>query len=125
MTDDAVQCGHCLWAPVWSRLPLNRSKTWSVPLAATTSWLLPVLVLMVHAQEVIQEETNQRLKIHMAHIRPDVSPGMDGLLKDTPQSQLFTVFGQPDVEVIKAKKGEDGELQVELKGVDIYSPTHR
>jgi adenine-specific DNA-methyltransferase len=74
------------------------------------------------AQEVIQEETNPRLKIHMAHIRPDVSPGMDGLLKDTPQSQLFTVFGQPEVEVGKAKKGEDGELQVELKGVDIYSP---
>ena len=71
------------------------------------------------AQEVIQESVNPRLKIHMAHIRPDISPGMDGLLKDTPNSQLFTVFGQPDVEV---RHVEDGELEVELLGVDIYSP---
>lgn len=74
------------------------------------------------AQEVIQESANQRLKIHMAHIRPDVSPGMDGLLKDTPESQIFTVFGQPEVEVRPAKKGQNGELEVELLGVDIYSP---
>lgn len=70
------------------------------------------------AQAVIQESANPRLKIHMAHIRPDISPGMDGLLKDSPKSQLFTVFGQPEIELRK----EDGEVKVELLGVDIYSP---
>ena len=70
------------------------------------------------SQAVIQESANSRLKIHMAHIRPDVSPGMDGLLKDSPKSQLFTVFGQPEIKVHQ----EDGEFRVELLGVDIYSP---
>lgn len=74
------------------------------------------------AQEVIQESANTRLKIHMSHIRPDVSPGMDGLLKDSAQSQLFTVFGQPEVDIRPARDDEDTELQVELLGVDIYSP---
>ena len=55
----------------------------------------------------------------MAHIRPDVSPGMDGLLKDTPNSQLFTVFGQPEIEV---KQTKTDEYQVTLVGVDIYDP---
>lgn len=55
----------------------------------------------------------------MAHIRPDVSPGMDGLLKETPNSQLFTVFGQPD---IKLKSTKDGEYTIELPGVDIFDP---
>jgi len=70
------------------------------------------------AAEVIQESQHPKLKIHMAHIRPDVSPGMDGLLKDTPNSQLFTVFGQPEIKVHK----KSGEIQVELVGVDIYDP---
>jgi len=74
------------------------------------------------AQEIIQEAQHPHLQIHMAHIRPDVSPGMDGLLKDTPNNQLFTVFGQPDIEVRKAKDGDNDELEVELLGVDIYSP---
>jgi adenine-specific DNA-methyltransferase len=41
------------------------------------------------------EEGHPRLKIHIAHIRPDVNPGMNGLLKEQPGSQLFTVFGRP------------------------------
>ena len=35
------------------------------------------------------------MHIHIAHIRPDVNPGMNGLLKEQPGSQLFTVFGRP------------------------------
>lgn len=71
------------------------------------------------AAEIIQEAQHPKLTVHMAHIRPDVSPGMDGLLKDTPNSQLFTVFGQPEVEV---RKAGDDEFEVELIGVDIYDP---
>ena len=74
------------------------------------------------AQAIIQESENPRLKIHMVHIRPDISPGMDGLLKDTPQSQLFTVFGQPEIEIRSAKDSHNSEIEVELLGVDIYSP---
>lgn len=71
------------------------------------------------ALDTMQENQHPKQKIHIAHIRPDVSPGMDGLLKDTPNSQLFTVFGQPEILVKRTKKGE---YTVELLGVDIYDP---
>jgi adenine-specific DNA-methyltransferase len=61
-----------------------------------------------------------KLKIHVAHIRPDVNPGMTGLLKETPGSQLFTVFGQPRTKVEKVK----GEYVVTMEGVDIYDPVN-
>lgn len=71
------------------------------------------------ATAIIEQNQHPKLKIHMAHIRPDMNPGMRGLLKDTPNSQLFTVFGMPAVDVTKTK---DGEWQARLEGVDIYDP---
>ena len=71
------------------------------------------------ASEVIAENAHPKLRIHQAYIRPDINPCMDGLLKETPRSQLFTVFGQPEV---TAEKNRDGEWTVTLKGVDIYDP---
>lgn len=71
------------------------------------------------ALDALQESQHPKQKIHIAHIRPDVSPGMDGLLKETPNSQLFTVFGQPEIKVHPQKSGE---YTVELLGVDIYDP---
>ena len=72
------------------------------------------------AQAVIEEDANPNVRIHMAHIRPDVNPGMTGLLKEQPGSQLFTVFGQPRT----CLNGPDkhGEYTVILEGVDIYNP---
>ncbi len=71
------------------------------------------------ASAAIQESAHPRLRIHQAYIRPDMNPAMDGLLKETPGSQLFTVFGQPEVDVRKTK---DGTWICELSGVDIYDP---
>ena len=45
------------------------------------------------AHAVIQNDPNPRVRSHMAHINPDVAMG--DLLKETPTSQLFTVFGLP------------------------------
>ena len=45
------------------------------------------------AQAAIRDDPNPRVRCHQAHIRPDVSMG--DLLRDTPGSQLFTVFGLP------------------------------
>jgi adenine-specific DNA-methyltransferase len=67
-------------------------------------------------QETVEQHTD--LKIHQAYISPTINPGMNGLLKETPKSQLFTVFGQPDVKVEKTRGG----FVVELRGVDIYDP---
>lgn len=69
------------------------------------------------AQAIIQDDPNPRVRIHLAHIRPDVNMG--GLLKDTPSSQLFTVFGLPRVQV---ETTDDGQYIVEMEGVDIYDP---
>ena len=72
------------------------------------------------AQAVIEESNHPKLKIHMAHIRPDINPGMHGLLKEQPGSQLFTVFGQPRTKLIGPDKR--GEFTVKMEGVDIYDP---
>jgi adenine-specific DNA-methyltransferase len=70
------------------------------------------------AQAAIEDAQHPALRIHMAHIRPDVNPGMQGLLKDTPRAQLFTVFGRPRSRV---EKVGNGEWRVVMEGVD---PAH-
>ena len=40
-------------------------------------------------------------------------------LKNTGEGNLFMVFGEPDVEIVK---GEDGMISVKLLGVDVYDP---
>jgi len=71
------------------------------------------------AQAFVQKAKDlvKGLTIHFANIAPDVLVG--DLLKTTRASQIFTVFGQPDVRVEKQK---DGTYIVELRGVDIYDP---
>ena len=69
------------------------------------------------AQAIIQEDPNPRVRIHMAHINPDVAMG--DLLKETPSSQLFTVFGMPRTEL---KETANGEYYIKMEGVDIYNP---
>jgi adenine-specific DNA-methyltransferase len=54
------------------------------------------------AQGVIQEDPNPNLRIHMAHISPDTIMG--DLLKDTKNSQLFTVSGLPQVKLESRSK---------------------
>jgi adenine-specific DNA-methyltransferase len=74
------------------------------------------------AQAVIAEGSHPKLKVHSAHIRPDVNPAMAGLLKEQPGSQLFSVFGQPRTRL----DGPDaqGEYTVTMEGVDIYNPVN-
>ena len=69
------------------------------------------------AQATIQDDPNPRVRIHMAHITPDVE--MDDLLKKTSTSQLFTVFGLPRTVL---NENDDGEYVITMEGVDIYNP---
>jgi adenine-specific DNA-methyltransferase len=69
------------------------------------------------ALATIQKNPHPNLQVHMANICPDVEMG--DLLKSAKGSQLFTVFGQPDVGI----KHVGEEYIVELLGVDIYDPT--
>jgi adenine-specific DNA-methyltransferase len=72
------------------------------------------------AQATIEDAQHPKLRIHMASIRPDINPGMAGLLKDQPGSQLFTVFGQPRTRLEGPNK--QSEYVVHMEGVDIYDP---
>jgi len=69
----------------------------------------------LEAQALIQKTPIAGLQMHFANVAPDVLVG--DLLKTTRASQIFTVFGQPDVRV---QKQEDGTYCVELRGVDIH-----
>ena len=69
------------------------------------------------SQAIIQEDPNPRVRAHMAYINPDVAMGK--LLKETPTSQLFTVFGLPRTEL---KTMDSGEYIIKMEGVDIYNP---
>jgi len=69
------------------------------------------------AQAAIQDDPDPHLRLHMAQIRPDVNMG--DLLKTTTSSQIFTVSGTPRTKLTEL---ENGELQVEMEGVDIYDP---
>ena len=69
------------------------------------------------AQAAIQGNVNSNVTVHMAHVTPDVHMG--DLLKETKDSQLFSVSGLPRTKL--AKQG-NGEYIVEMAGVDIYDP---
>jgi adenine-specific DNA-methyltransferase len=69
------------------------------------------------AQALVQKVPVSGLELHFANISPDVL--MSDLLKTTRASQIFTVFGQPDVRVHEKK---DGTFTAEVRGVDIYDP---
>jgi adenine-specific DNA-methyltransferase len=60
-----------------------------------------------------------KLTVLATRMNPDLAMG-DELLKKTGAGNLFMVFGEPDVDITKAK---DGKVTVEIKGVDVYDPT--
>jgi adenine-specific DNA-methyltransferase len=93
------------------------------------------------AQALIQKTPVAGLQVHFANIAPDVLVG--DLLKTTRASQIFTVFGQPDVRISivsphltspvdgggiqtasppAGRAGVGATYVVELRGVDIYDP---
>jgi adenine-specific DNA-methyltransferase len=69
----------------------------------------------------VSEEAKRygRLTVLPTRMNPDLTMG-DELLKKTGAGNLFMVFGEPDVEV---KERKDGNLIVEIKGLDVYDPT--
>ena len=60
-----------------------------------------------------------KLTVLPTKMNPDLAMG-DALLKKTGAGNLFMVFGEPDV---KIKKQKNGQIVVEIKGVDVYDPT--
>ena len=69
------------------------------------------------AQSAIEADSHPNVRVHIAHISPDVNMG--DLLKNAKDSQLFTVSGAPRASVSQT---DGGEFVVEMEGVDIYDP---
>ena len=69
----------------------------------------------------VSEEAKKygKLTVLPTRINADLQMG-DEFLKKTGAANLFMVFGEPDIEI---KKTKDGEIEVEIKGLDIYDPT--
>ena len=57
------------------------------------------------------------LPILKARMNPDLH--MAGELKNTGKGNLFTVFGEPDIDILEE---DDGRIAVRVNGVDIYDP---
>ncbi len=67
-----------------------------------------------HASELIRLGP---LPILKAKMNPDLH--MAGELKNTGKGNLFTVFGEPDIDILEEA---DGRIAVRVNGVDIYDP---
>jgi adenine-specific DNA-methyltransferase len=70
------------------------------------------------AMKATTEFSIGRVRVLLVRMNSDLAMG-DVLLKKTGSGNLFTIFGEPDVEI--ARDGD--ELTVEIKGVDVYNPT--
>ena len=66
--------------------------------------------------EVAAERRMGRVPVLLVRMNADLVLGRD--LKTTPNANLFTVFGEPDVEL----RTEGDKLKVILRGVDVYDP---
>jgi len=66
-----------------------------------------------------EEKRFGELPVLLVRMNPDLAMG-DELLKKTGTGNLFMVFGEPDVAI---ERTEDGQVEVEIRGVDVYDPT--
>ena len=60
-----------------------------------------------------------RIPVLLVRMNADLVMGEE--LKKTGAGNLFTVFGEPDIEIDRQASGD--EVRVELRGVDVYDPT--
>lgn len=68
--------------------------------------------------QVAGERQLGRVKVLLVRMNVDLLMGEE--LKKTGAGNLFTVFGEPDIEV---RTTDDNQVVVELRGVDVYDPT--
>ncbi|UKJ74260.1 site-specific DNA-methyltransferase [Azospirillum brasilense] len=59
-----------------------------------------------------------RIPVLKARMNPDLHMGGD--LKTTGAGNLFVVFGEPDIDILK---DADGRLRVRIKGIDVFHPS--
>jgi len=90
-----------------------------------TGGYFDVLVVCGFAFDALADEAGGaamrfgKLTVLTVRMNPDLAMAED-LLKKTRTGNLFTVFGKPDIDI---RPAGDGELRVEIHGLDTYNPT--
>jgi adenine-specific DNA-methyltransferase len=79
-----------------------------------------LLVVCGFAFDARAEEMNALGALPIIYARMNADLLLGDQLKKTGAGNLFTVFGQPDVEI---RTLDDGQLQVDIHGIDVYDPT--
>lgn len=66
----------------------------------------------------VAERSLGRLRVLLVRANPDLAMGGE-LLKKTGAGNLFSIFGEPDIDITVT----DGQVIVEVNGLDVYDPT--
>ena len=79
-----------------------------------------VLITCAFNYDAHSSEFNKlgRIPVLKAHMNADLHMADD--LKNTGKGNLFVIFGEPDIEIIKAK---NDQIQVKINGVDVFHPS--
>jgi adenine-specific DNA-methyltransferase len=79
-----------------------------------------VLVTCAFNYDAHSSDFNKLGKIPVLKARMNADLHMSEELKNTGKGNLFVIFGEPDIEILKTK---DGQIQVKIIGVDVFHPT--
>ena len=79
-----------------------------------------VLLSCAFSYDAHATEFNRLGALPVLKARMNADLHMDTDLKNTGQGNLFVIFGEPDIDV---QENRDGNLQLRLRGVDIYDPS--
>jgi len=78
-----------------------------------------VLITCAFNYDAHSSEFNKLGKIPVLKARMNADLHMSDELKNTGKGNLFVIFGEPDIEILKAK---DSQIQVKINGVDVFHP---
>ena len=79
-----------------------------------------VLIACAFNYEARATEFNKLGRIPVLKARMNADLHMADDLKNTGKGNLFVIFGEPDIDVLKEK---EGNLRVKVKGVDVFDPS--
>jgi adenine-specific DNA-methyltransferase len=78
-----------------------------------------VLITCAFNYDAHSAEFNKLGRIPVLKARMNADLHMADDLKNTGKGNLFVIFGEPDIDIVKTK---DGQVQVKVNGVDVFHP---
>jgi adenine-specific DNA-methyltransferase len=78
-----------------------------------------VLITCAFNYDAHSSEFNKLGNVPVLKARMNADLHMSDELKNTGKGNLFVIFGEPDIDILKAK---DSQIQVKINGVDVFHP---